>query len=49
MIASDCVSTVAVVGDQRRHQPLRIEREIVVGALRAAAQVDERALGRRGP
>ena len=36
---------VAVVGDQRRHESLRIEREVVVGALRVAAQVDERALG----
>jgi hypothetical protein len=33
--------------DERRDETLRIERQIVVGALRAAAQVDERTLGRK--
>ena len=35
---------VALVGDQRRHEALRIEREVGVGELRVAAQVDEHAL-----
>ena len=42
MIASDCVSTLAVVERERRHESLRIERQVVLRALAAHAQVDER-------
>ena len=35
---------VAVVGDERRHEPLRIQRQVVVVALRPAAQMNEGAL-----
>ena len=44
MIASDCVSTRAVVERERGHEALRVQRQIVLRALLALAQVHGRAL-----